>query len=865
MLFAVAYMVTGDFPARIAAAPTPRGITIHANSWAGLSSAIAGVNPGESATIALTQNIPGEGHDAIAIEGGRDIVLTSAGGVLTLIQEATNQQHFAVHNAHIFSGTTYNELQSLINTLPTTGVEQTINITAPLIDSGTLPVIIIGNRNIRLVSAAPGGTTLMHTGVVAGQGVRHFQVGVSSGAAVDNRLTITDGITITRQPGLTTVGGGVSVYSGATFNMEGGAISNNRTSVAHGGGGVSVISANANISGNSRIENNSTTNNGGGLAIGGLANPLLTSHVTISGNARIIGNTATGGGGVSFGGTGSILEMTGGTIGGTAPGEANQASFGGGLRMTNDTAIATISGNARIAGNIANATTSAEGGGGIWLQGGSLTMNGGVIEHNIATSTTGVANGGGGGGVAITTVAQQVSTFTMNGGAIRNNHAASNGGGVRRGSNPNAHFTMHGGEIRDNTAALDGGGLYAQGEAYRPVLEPTDYARITMGPNAVFTGNHAGNGAFRPPDTSAVDNRIQTTSSSVFDHPVNNFDINFRLEPRVTALTITYVTNTAQGIFSPPGAEDLRTETIPLDTSTPPTPQQVPGVTPRPGFVFDGWTKDGDPTRLTDAQVRATVIRDNTTFTAQWRPEGLRPEPPPAQAHHAFLIGFRDGTIRPNANITRAEAATIFFRIISDQHRASIWSQANSYPDVSANSWFNNAVSTMTRGGLFIGLPNGAFEPNRPITRAEFTTAVARFVGISQQGSAAFFSDIDDHWAEAKINAMAYHGLVHGADGIGGAFLPDQLITRAEAAAIINRMLNRLPESPADLLPNMRTWPDNMNPQMWYYLYIQEATNSHTHELKADRVHERWVTLLPPRPWELLERPDSRPENISGG
>jgi hypothetical protein len=229
------------------------------------------------------------------------------------------------------------------------------------------------------------------------------------------------------------------------------------------------------------------------------------------------------------------------------------------------------------------------------------------------------------------------------------------------------------------------------------------------------------------------------------------------------------------------------------------------------------------------------------------------------------MIGFQeDGTIRPQANITRAETATIFFRLTTDAHRANIWSQTNSFSDVAPARWFNNPVSTMQNGGLFNGIPLGdTFAPNQAATRAEFAAMVVNYLGLGHyrvtDGHA--FTDIDGHWASNAINVAFMQGWVSGFGD--GTFRPDQLITRAEVAALINRALGRLPETADDLLPGMQLWPDNMNQSAWYYLYIQEATNSNLHELKADGVHKTWTQLISPRNWRALERPYSSPWDIS--
>ncbi|MCL2568132.1 MAG: S-layer homology domain-containing protein [Oscillospiraceae bacterium] len=330
------------------------------------------------------------------------------------------------------------------------------------------------------------------------------------------------------------------------------------------------------------------------------------------------------------------------------------------------------------------------------------------------------------------------------------------------------------------------------------------------------------------------------------------------------SVTITYLSGT-NGTFAPPGAPNLRTETIVGGGAF---PNQVPTPIANNGWQFAGWLQAGGTTLFTTAQVEALFISDNTTFTAQWTQIGGGGWTPPARpARQAYLIGTEEGLIRPNANITRAEVATIFFRLISDADRKAGWSQTNPFSDVERNHWFNNAVSTTTRMKIFQGRPDGTFGPNEPITRAELATAVARFMDVAGFLNAGGnqFSDISGHWANAYINAAAMNRWVEGPDGLGGAFYPDRPITRAETAAIINRIFERLPETPADLLPDMITWPDNANIGAWFYLYLQSASNSYTFQRKPDGVHERWIAIIPVRDWAALERPNSTPGDILGG
>ena len=245
-----------------------------------------------------------------------------------------------------------------------------------------------------------------------------------------------------------------------------------------------------------------------------------------------------------------------------------------------------------------------------------------------------------------------------------------------------------------------------------------------------------------------------------------------------------------------------------------------------------------------------------------WIVDQTPPETPPIipewnPTHYAYIIGYPDGYVRPQGNITRAEVATIFFRLISDEYRAEIWLQSNPFSDVALEQWFNNAISTMTNGGVLRGYPDGTFSPNAAITRAEVAAIVSRFVDANHSG-ADLFSDISGHWANEMINAAANVGWLQGYPD--GMFRPDALITRAEFATVVNRVLERIPETPNDLLPNMVAWPDNANVNAWYYLAMQEATNSHNHERRG--VFEYWTELISPRWWAVLELPTSRPQDI---
>lgn len=233
-------------------------------------------------------------------------------------------------------------------------------------------------------------------------------------------------------------------------------------------------------------------------------------------------------------------------------------------------------------------------------------------------------------------------------------------------------------------------------------------------------------------------------------------------------------------------------------------------------------------------------------------------EPPKAELnetdHYAYIIGRKDGLVHPEANITRGEVATIYFRMLTDESRNELWSQSNPYTDVQPDTWCNAAVSTMTRAGVIQGFSDGTFRPYAPITRAQFATIAVRFFEVVYSGDDKF-TDIADHWAKDYINKAAEAALINGFSD--GTFRPNQNITRAQAMAIFNRVLGRAPEKDHLLPGEMITWPDNMDKNAWYYANMQEATNSHEYRVEYDadgEPYEVWTKLLPVRDWAAFEK-----------
>ncbi len=274
------------------------------------------------------------------------------------------------------------------------------------------------------------------------------------------------------------------------------------------------------------------------------------------------------------------------------------------------------------------------------------------------------------------------------------------------------------------------------------------------------------------------------------------------------------------------------------------------------GFVFDGWYADA---ALTE-KITSVVVDKNITVYAAWKAEGESddpiteahpvPEILEGEDHFAYLSGYPDGTIRPDANITRAEVATIFFRLLKDNVRVKYLSKTNDFSDVSADDWFNTAVSTLANAGVLSGHSDGTFAPNDYITRAEFTAICARF-DHTDDVSANHFTDISDHWAEDYILECVSYGWIQGYADY--SFRPEGNITRAEAATLINRVLLRVPADKDALLSTMVKWPDNSDEAAWYYIAIQEATNSHTYG-RINAFNEEWIEIKGNRDWTIYEK-----------
>ena len=330
---------------------------------------------------------------------------------------------------------------------------------------------------------------------------------------------------------------------------------------------------------------------------------------------------------------------------------------------------------------------------------------------------------------------------------------------------------------------------------------------------------------------------------------------NGKWNDQTSADVVAYVTNKKDGTPCAKGTEGSKAT---LDGVTIP----VAGSQPDSGYRASGnW--DTTPSATT------VINKEDTVFTYTYdqksggsggsggshKPTVTIPDDVPTglngKDHYAYVVGYPDGMVYPQKNITRAEVATIFFRLLTDETREANMTKSNGYNDMKDGAWYTCAVSTLSKMGIIKGYEDGSFKPDASISRAEFAAIAARFDPDGDK-TPATFSDVSSHWAKDEISIAANHGWIKGYED--GSFKPDQKITRAETMTLVNRVLKRLPETKDDLHKDMKTWPDNQNESAWFYLAVQEATNSHYQKLKKDGTHETWESMRETRDWAALEK-----------
>ncbi len=634
------------------------------------------------------------------------------------------------------------------------------------------------------------------------------------------------------------VGGGGIYASHADVSMRKVTVSQNRVTESSSDGGGILVRYGSLTMDNCHVEGNTAPDCGGGM--------ILRHSELNAAKSFFENNTAKYGAGIYFGDT---------------PNEAEEGCSGEHNHLITDS---TISGNMvldpenGIGGGMYVGTTS------------NLTLRNSKLLNN-----NGASQGG-----AI--VAYSAGTIELDDVSISENKAQSGAGILALCTavgNTNIHL-LNGTAIDKNTATAYGGGIYADALA--------NTLSVTV-ENSSVSGNTAAGGAgiFTYKSGSAVinvdlqsgavmhnNNAVTNMGGAIYAYNAANINI---------AKNSAVYNNTAKtagddllfngATFTLPNAKDMSGDRILSSNKAEIT-----------GWYHDGWFKwnaaaqDGkggyeEIGRWTVETADEYVPVENDSHAVSLKaatkksssgggggggggrkPTVTIPDDVPTglngDDHYAYIVGYPNGNVEPNGNITRAEVATIFFRLLTEKVRTANSTQSNSLSDVTRGQWFNHAVSTLSSMGIVKGHNDGTFAPNAPITRAEFAAIAARFDDKNRDTSSKF-TDIASHWAKNEIGIAANKGWINGYPD--GTFRPNQYITRAEAMTLVNRVLNRLPENSSDLLNSMIKWPDNSDASAWYYLAVQEATNSHYYKTKENKF-EKWTELRKTRDWTELEK-----------
>lgn len=316
-------------------------------------------------------------------------------------------------------------------------------------------------------------------------------------------------------------------------------------------------------------------------------------------------------------------------------------------------------------------------------------------------------------------------------------------------------------------------------------------------------------------------------------------------KPVYTILSVYYDLDFHTLTFDTMGGSKIAPETVRHGLTVAKPKDPVNG-----GYIFDGWYTD--KTYRTPYNF-ATPLTQDTTIYAKWflivlPGVTVKKNTPKLNTadHFAYVQGYPDGTVKPAGNITRAETAAILFRLMDEGSRKTYYSTTSGFRDVASGSWYNTYVATLNNAGVITDSSNGYFRPNEAITRAELAAMLAKFSETT--GAANYFNDVSaKYWAANAIAICAKLGWITGYPD--GTFRPDKNVTRAELMAMINRATGRAPKSADAFLPGMKTWIDNTSDK-WYYLDVQEATNSHSYTVKGS---ETWTALTSDPNWSLYE------------
>ncbi|WP_370758836.1 S-layer homology domain-containing protein [Agathobaculum sp.] len=634
------------------------------------------------------------------------------------------------------------------------------------------------------------------------------------------------------------VGGGGIYASHADVSMRNVTVSENSvTGKASDGGGILVRYGSLTMNG-CHVEGNAAPDCGGGM--------LLRHSVLNVTKSFFENNTAKYGAGIYFGDTPNEAEkgcsgehnhlITDSTISGNKVSDSKNG-IGGGMY------VGTTSNLTLRNSKLLNNDGASQGGAIVAYSAGTIELDGVSISENTAASGAGI--------LALCTAVGNTNIHLLNGTAIDKNTATGYGGGIYANALANTlSVTVENSSVSGNTAA-GGAGIftYKSGSAV---------INVDLQSGAVMHNNNA----------------VTNMGGAIYAYNAANINI---------AKNSAVYNNTAKtagddllfngATFTLPNAKDMSGDRILSSNKAEIT-----------GWYHDGWFKwnaaaqDGkggyeeigrwtvetaDEYTPVENDSHAISLKAATKKSSSGgssgggggrKPTVTIPDDVPTglngDDHYAYIVGYPNGNVEPNGNITRAEVATIFFRLLTEKVRTANSTQSNSLSDVTRGQWFNHAVSTLSSMGIVKGHNDGTFAPNAPITRAEFAAIAARFDDKNRDTSSKF-TDIASHWAKNEIGIAANKGWINGYPD--GTFRPNQYITRAEAMTLVNRVLNRLPENSSDLLNSMIKWPDNSDASAWYYLAVQEATNSHYYKTKENKF-EKWTELRKTRDWTELEK-----------
>ena len=592
-----------------------------------------------------------------------------------------------------------------------------------------------------------------------------------------------------------TQGGAIVAYSAGTIELDGVSISENK---AQSGAGIlalctAVCNTDIRLLNGTAIDTNTATGYGGGIYANAIAKEL---NVTVT-NSSVSGNTAAGGAGIFTYKSGSAVI---------------NVDLQSGAVMHDNNAV--------------------------------VNMGGAIYAYNAANINI-AANS-----------------------AVYNNTAAGYGGGIYA-SASNINIAANS-EVYNNTAATAGDDLFFYSGTIFTLPNAKDMSgdRILSSDNMEITGwYHDGWNKWNAAQGSYEQIGCWTAETADEYIPVEKDSHAISLKaahPLMYTLTYDVTGDLPEGYTAPAKQTLVKGSSYTVAEVPASVSGSKDGVNGT--FSFNGWKKDDGTVLTGEQQLTADLTLHGVwSFTKKssggggggsHKPTVTIPDDVPTglngDDHFAYIVGYPNGNVEPNGNITRAEVATIFFRLLTEEVRTANSTQSNSLSDVTRGQWFNHAVSTLSSMGIVKGHNDGTFAPNAPITRAEFAAIAARFDDKNTDTSSKF-TDIASHWAKNEIGIAANKGWINGYPD--GTFRPNQYITRAEAMTLVNRVLNRLPENSSDLLDSMIKWPDNSDASAWYYLAVQEATNSHAYSDKSkDDKYEKWTTIRDARDWTELEK-----------